>query len=160
KGLVTENPAGEPVRVLTFDTGLDEADGIVRAIRHRVEQRRARHPDRPLFLGINAPPRPPGSAVVKHAGPVPTGKGPAFFERKENRDVLAYLRLLVNPVDNFSFLRVVNEPPRGIGKVSLEHLQQYAADRAKGLLAAAADVAKVTAIKGKAVAGLRDFHTM
>src|SRR5262249_27977509 len=100
------------------------------------------------------------SAFVKHGVPFQIVKGLAFFERKENRDVLAYLRLLVNPVDNFSFLRVVNEPPRGIGKVSLEHLQQYAADRAKGLLAAAADVAKVTAIKGKAVAGLRDFHTM
>ena len=51
-------------------------------------------------------------------------KGLAFFERKENRDVLAYLRLLVNPRDDLSFLRAVNEPARGIGKVSLEHLQR------------------------------------
>ena len=56
-------------------------------------------------------------------------RGLAFFDRKENSDVLAYLRLLVNPRDDLSFLRVVNEPARGIGKVSLEHLEQYAEPR-------------------------------
>jgi superfamily I DNA/RNA helicase len=53
-------------------------------------------------------------------------KGLAFFDRKENKDVLAYIRLLLNPHDNLSFLRAVNEPARGVGKVSLEHLQSYA----------------------------------
>src|SRR5439155_22131203 len=84
-------------------------------------------------------------------------KGLAFFERKENRDVLAYLRLLLNPRDELSFLRAVNEPARGIGKVSLEHLQAYAEPRGLSLLAAAAEVAKIPSIKGKAATGLRDF---
>ena len=57
------------------------------------------------------------SAFVKHGVPFQIVKGLAFFERKENRDVVAYLRLLVNPGDDLSFLRVVNEPARGIGKV-------------------------------------------
>ncbi|MGL1553618.1 3'-5' exonuclease, partial [Vibrio parahaemolyticus] len=49
-------------------------------------------------------------------------RGLSFFERKENKDVIAYLRLLTNPQDTVSFLRVVNEPVRGIGKVSLDRL--------------------------------------
>src|SRR5262249_26261520 len=84
-------------------------------------------------------------------------KGLAFFDRKENRDVLAYLRLVLNPRDNLSFLRAINEPARGIGKVSLEHLKNYAEPRELSLLAAAADVARIPAIKGKASAALRDF---
>src|SRR5262249_52344521 len=84
-------------------------------------------------------------------------KGLAFYDRKENRDVLAYLRLLLNPRDDLSFLRAVNEPARGVGKVSLEHLRVYAEPRGLSLLAAAGEVQKVTAIKGKAAAGLRAF---
>jgi len=87
-------------------------------------------------------------------------RGLAFFERKENKDVLAYLRLLYNPRDDLAFERVVNEPARGIGKTSLEHLRSHAAPRGLCLLDAAAEVAKVPAIKGKAAAGLRDFAAM
>src|SRR5262249_31911905 len=85
-------------------------------------------------------------------------RGLAFFERKENRDVVAYLRLLVNPLDNISFLRVVNEPARGIGKVSLDHLQTYAEPRELPLLSAAGEVKKIPQIKGKAAKGLFEFH--
>lgn len=84
-------------------------------------------------------------------------RGVAFFERKENRDVLAYLRLLLNPKDDISFLRAVNEPPRGIGKTSLGHLQAYAGPREMSLVQAAEQIDKITAIKGKAATGLRAF---
>ena len=67
--------------------------------------------------------------------------------------MLAYLRLLVNPQDTVSFLRIVNEPARGIGKVSLDKLQAYAAEQEIGLLAAAGQVAMIPAIKGKAATG-------
>jgi DNA helicase-2/ATP-dependent DNA helicase PcrA len=74
--------------------------------------------------------------------------------------VLAYLRLLLNPRDDLSFLRAVNEPARGIGKVSLEHLRVYAEPREMSLLEAAGEVERVSAIKGKAAAGLRDFRLL
>src|SRR5262249_1187973 len=69
----------------------------------------------------------------------------------------AYLRLLLNPRDNISFERIVNEPARGIGGVSLGHLRAYAEPREMSLLAAAADVEKIPFIKGKAASGLRDL---
>ena len=53
----------------------------------------------------------------------------AFYERQEVKDVLAYLSLLVNPKDDLAFMRVVNVPPRGLGKTSIEHLIAAARER-------------------------------
>jgi DNA helicase-2/ATP-dependent DNA helicase PcrA len=160
KSLITDNPQGEPVRVLAFDNGLDEAEGVVIRIKAAVKAGRYRYRDHAIFMRINALTRSLESAFVKHGVPFQIVKGLAFFDRKENRDVLAYLRLLVNPQDTVSFQRIVNEPGRGIGKVSLDKLQSYAAANEIGLLAAAGQVAKVTEIRGKAATGLRDFHRM
>jgi DNA helicase II / ATP-dependent DNA helicase PcrA len=160
KSLVTDNEEGEPVRVITFDNGLDEAEGVVVRIKEAVKAGKFKYRDHAIFMRINALTRSLEGAFVKHGVPFQIVKGLAFFERKENRDVLAYLRLLVNPQDSVSFLRIVNEPGRGIGKVSLDKLQAFAADHEIGLLAAATQVARITDIKGKAATGLRDFHKM
>jgi len=160
KELVTDNEQGPPVNVLTFDSGLDEAEGVVVRIKEAVKGGRFKYRDHAIFMRINALTRSLESAFVKHGVPFQIVKGLAFFERKENRDVLAYLRLLANPQDTVSFLRIVNEPPRGIGKISLDKLQSFAADQEIGLLAAAGQVARITDIKGKAATGLRDFHRM
>jgi DNA helicase-2/ATP-dependent DNA helicase PcrA len=157
KDLVTDNAAGLPVSVLTFETGLDEAEGIAKRIRTAVEKDKRHFRDFAVFMRINALSRALESAFVKHRVPFQIVKGLAFFERKENRDVLAYLRLMLNPRDNLSFERAVNEPARGIGKVSLDHLRTYAEPREMSLLGAAREAAKIPAIKGKARAGLQQF---
>jgi DNA helicase-2/ATP-dependent DNA helicase PcrA len=158
KTLITDNPAGEPVKVIAFDNGLDEAEGIVERIKAGVKEGKQKYGDCAVFLRVNALTRSLESAFVKHGVPFQIVKGLAFFERKENRDVLAYLRLIVNPADAVSFLRVVNEPARGIGKTSLEKLQAWAAANEISLLAAAGQVARITEIRGKAATGLRDFY--
>ena len=158
--LITDNPQGQPVTVLTFDTGVDEAERIARRIREAVEAGQARYRDFAIFLRINALSRGLETAFVQQRVPHQIVRGLAFFERKENRDILAYLRLMVNPRDDLSFLRIVNEPARGIGKVSLDHLRTYAEPREMSLLSAAAEVAKIPAIKGKAASGLRSFHQL
>ncbi len=160
KDLITDNAAGMPVTVLTFETGMEEADRIARRIREAVEAGKRSYRDFAIFMRVNALSRGVETAFVQQRVPYQIVKGLAFFERKENRDVLAYLRLLVNPRDDISFLRVVNEPARGIGKVSLEHLRQYADQNEIGLLSASESVAKIPAIKGKAATGLRDFALM
>jgi DNA helicase-2/ATP-dependent DNA helicase PcrA len=157
KELTTDNPSGQPVTVITYPTGLDEADGIVRRIKEAVETGKRRFRDFAIFMRINALSRALESACISQRVAYQIVRGLAFFDRKENRDVLAYLRLLLNPRDNFSFLRVVNEPPRGIGKVSLAHLQAYAEPRELSLLSASAKISEIPAIKGKAAVGLRDF---
>ncbi len=132
KGLVTEKPRdGHPVTILTFENGQDEAEGIAHA-HPRPPWRPAScsYRDFAVFLvRINALSRGLETAFVKERVPFQIVKGLAFFDRKENKDILAYLRLLLNPRDDLSFSRAVNEPARGVGKVSLQHLRRYAEPR-------------------------------
>jgi DNA helicase-2/ATP-dependent DNA helicase PcrA len=157
KPLFTANADGVPVHVLQFETGLDEAEQVAVRIKQAVEQGGRRYRDFALFMRMNALSRNLEVAFIHARIPFQIVRGLAFFERKENKDVLAYLRLLLNPKDDISFLRAVNEPARGIGKTSLEHLATYAEPRDLSLLAAAMDVDKIPAIKGKASAGLKAF---
>jgi len=160
KDLITDNAQGQPVSVLTFDSGVDEAESIARRIRQEVESGKRSYRDFAIFLRINALSRGLETAFVQQRVPHQIVRGLAFFERKENRDILAYLRLMVNPRDDLAFLRIVNEPARGIGKASLDHLRSYAEPREMSLLPAAAEVGKIPAIKGKAVSALRGFHQL
>ena len=81
--------------------------------------------------------------------------GQRFYERLEIKDLLAYLRLLVNPTDYFSFRRVVNAPKRGIGDKSIEKLALFAEMHSFSLLEAAGS--PLNGISGKAGKGLADF---
>src|SRR5262249_20051317 len=138
-------------------SGQEEADGIARRIRDAVQNQGRSYRDFAIFLRINALSRTLETAFIRFNVPYQIVRGLAFFERKENRDILAYLRLILNPRDDLSFWRGANEPGRGIGKVSLEHLRLYAEPRELSLLAAACDLDKIPAIKGKAATGLRSF---
>lgn len=157
KTLISSKDAGKPVGVLLFETGQHEADEVVLRIKRSVEKGERQYRDFAILLRMNALTRGLESAFVRERVPYQIVRGLAFFDRKENKDVIAYLRLLINPRDEISFLRCVNEPARGIGKTSLDHLQAYAAPREMSLLGAAADVEKIPAIKGKAAAGLKRF---
>src|SRR5207244_12531629 len=138
---------GSEVGVLLVETGLEEADQVALRIRQAVEAGR-HYRDFAILLRINALSRGLENSFVRQRIPFQIVRGVAFFERKENRDVLAYLRLLLNPRDDLSFLRCVNEPPRGIGKTSLQRLQEYAEPREPSLLSAAEQVDKIAEIKG------------
>ncbi|MSQ93081.1 MAG: ATP-dependent DNA helicase [Gemmataceae bacterium] len=157
KTLYTANVEGSKVGCILCETGLEEADLVVKRIREAVESGGRHYRDFAILLRLNALSRALETAFVRQRVPFQIVRGVAFFERKENRDILAYLRLLLNPRDNLSFLRAVNEPARGIGKTSLEHLQNYAGPREMSLLSAAEQVEKIPAIKGKAATGLKAF---
>jgi DNA helicase-2/ATP-dependent DNA helicase PcrA len=160
KGLSTANPVGKAVSILTYDSGLEEARGIAKRIRQEVGSGKRRWRDFAIFIRVNALSRALEMSLASEGVPFQMVKGFAFFDRKENRDVLAYLRLLINPRDDVSFLRIVNEPSRGIGKVSLDHLAAYAQPRGMSLLEAAGAVQRIDAIKGKAARGLADFAVL
>jgi DNA helicase-2/ATP-dependent DNA helicase PcrA len=160
KELYTSNDEGTKVGVLLCETGLEEADVVVKRIKDAVESGKRKYRDFAILLRLNALSRTLETAFVRQRVPFQIVRGVAFFERKENRDVLAYLRILLNPKDDLSFLRAVNEPPRGVGKTSLEHLQNYAGPREMSLLSAAEHVDKIPAIKGKAATGLKAFAKM
>jgi len=155
KNLRTDQGAGEPVRVYQAPTDLAEAQWIVEEIRHLV---RGDGPeggfDRKeiaILYRSNAQSRVIETGLFNAAVPYRVYGGLRFFERAEVKHALAYLRLLENPGDDTSFLRVVNFPPRGIGARSIEQLQDAA--RAAGCSLHDA----VSATTGKAGANLAAF---
>ncbi len=157
KTLYTSKAEGAKAAVMLFETGQDEAEQVAQQIATAVNRGGRHYRDFAILLRINALSRGLETAFIRKRVPFQIVRGLAFFDRKENRDVLAYLRLLLNPRDDLSFLRAVNEPTRGIGKTSLEHLQNYAEPREMSLLTAADQVDKIPAIKGKASTGLKLF---
>ncbi len=157
KKLITENGAGEKVKILEFASGLDEAYGIAKLLRELVDKEGVQFKHCAIFLRMNALSRVLETAFIKQRIPYQIVRGLAFFDRKENKDVLAYLRLLVNPMDTISFRRAVNVPARGVGDTSLGKLEDYAEAREMSLLHAANHIDAITEIKGKASKGLADF---
>ncbi|HTH78682.1 MAG TPA: UvrD-helicase domain-containing protein [Ramlibacter sp.] len=125
KNLRTDAGPGEPVRVYEAPTDMAEAQWLVEEARQLVRDNVPRHEIAVLYRS-NAQSRVIETALFNAGVPYRVYGGLRFFERAEIKHALAYLRLLENPNDDTSFLRVVNFPPRGIGARTVEQLQDAA----------------------------------
>ncbi|MFM1906867.1 MAG: hypothetical protein RLZZ591_544 [Pseudomonadota bacterium] len=150
KNLRTDQGPGEPVRVVESSSDFAEAQWMVDEMKQLVREGLPRSEIAVLYRS-NAQSRVIESALFNAAMPYKVYGGLRFFERAEIKHALAYLRLLENPSDDTSFLRVVNFPPRGIGARSLEQLQDAARASSCSLHAA------VGQLSGKAGANLGAF---
>ncbi|NMC71223.1 MAG: UvrD-helicase domain-containing protein, partial [Myxococcales bacterium] len=130
KELWTANPAGEPVKVVLAGDEREEAGAVARLVAAAHAEGLALA-DQAVFYRIHAQSRVLEEALRGRNIPYVVVGGFRFFERAEVKNLLAYLRLLVNPSDDVSFLRIVNVPVRGVGRVSAERLADHA--RAAGL---------------------------
>jgi DNA helicase-2/ATP-dependent DNA helicase PcrA len=157
KTLVTTNPEGARPRLLRFDDQLDEASDVVNRIKTHASGVARHYSDYAIFVRTNALTRNVENELIRARVPYQIVRGLTFFERKEVKDVLAYLRLLVNECDDVSFSRAVNEPSRGVGKTTLERLRDYATAKKRSLLSSALYLEEIPDIKGRAAAGLRGF---
>ena len=154
KTLRTDQGAGEPVRVVESASDFAEAQWLVEELRQLVKQDGFERKEIALLYRSNAQSRVLETALFNAGLPYRVYGGLRFFERAEIKHALAYLRLMENPNDDTSFLRVVNFPPRGIGARSIEQLQDAA--RAAGCSLHDA----VSATTGKAGANLAAFVAM
>ncbi len=134
KNLWSDLGAGEPVRLVIRNDQLEEAEGIARAVRERMEAGGAAFSDFAVILRANAQARVFEDEFMAAKIPYEVIGGQSLFERKEARDVISYLSLIAHPEADTHFLRVANTPPRGIGDKSLDLLQAHAA-RAGGHIA-------------------------
>ena len=150
KNLRTERGPGEPVRVYESPSDLAEAQWMVEEMRQLVREGSSRREIAVLYRS-NAQSRVIETALFNAAMPYRVYGGLRFFERAEIKHALAYLRLLENPGDDTSFLRVVNFPPRGIGARSLEQVQDAARAQGGSLHDA------VAAVSGKAGVNMGAF---
>ncbi|MBS7242740.1 MAG: UvrD-helicase domain-containing protein [Comamonas sp.] len=154
KNLTTDQGAGEPVRIHEAPTDLDEARWLVEEIQALTKSDGFPRQEIALLYRSNAQSRVLESRLFNAGIPYRVYGGLRFFERAEIKHALAYLRLLENPQDDTSFLRVVNFPARGIGARSIEALQEEARQAGCSLLDA------TTLVSGAAGAKLRSFHAL
>ena len=160
KALTTENSIGDPVEFTIYPRESDEAEGIAARIAGLVNHGEHGFADIAVFCRVTALTRPFEQAFLAAKIPYQIIGGVAFYERQEVKDVVAYLSLLVNPRDDLAFMRVVNVPPRGLGKTSLEHLTTAARAQQVPLLEMARQATKVTALRDKAGRALEEFARM
>ena len=125
KTLWTENCEGTEVRYFVGSSDRDEADFITRTIRDLVAKEGYSYSDIAVLMRLTAPSRLLEQYMLSYNIPYKMLGGFKFFERVEIKNVIGYLRAIVNPRDNDSILRIINFPRRGIGESSIDKLKEY-----------------------------------
>ncbi|MFM8734099.1 MAG: ATP-dependent helicase [Pirellulales bacterium] len=157
KRLVTAAAPGAPVRIVLDGSGLEEAERIATEISVGVATGSRAARDFAILFRANALSRSFELALRAQGIAYQLVRGLEFFKRREIRDVVAWLRLLRNPRDDEAFLRVVNVPPRGIGRQSLDRLAAWAEDHGMPRLEAAASAAAIPGMPKRAATALSGF---
>ena len=126
KELWTDNELGELTTVVETYTEQEEAQFVVSEVERLVGQGGIRRGDCAIMYRTNAQSRALEEAFVRYGVAYELVAGTRFYERREIKDIIAYLRLIQNPYDSVSLLRIINVPGRGIGQQSLRQLSQWA----------------------------------
>ncbi len=124
KRLVPVRQAGQDVSVKVFEDEHYEAIGVAEKIQELIENG-AKPNQIAVFYRINSMSRVLEEALIQNKIPYQILRGVEFYNRKEIRDVLAYLKVIVNPDDQTALLRIINTPARGIGKTTIEKVESY-----------------------------------
>jgi ATP-dependent DNA helicase Rep len=157
KTLFSAIPDGAELKVITAKDDEHEAERTVgELIAHRFMNNK-QHKDYAILYRGNHQSRLLEKALMQNRIPYKISGGTSFFSRVEVKDMMAYLKVLVNPDDDSSFLRIVNTPRREIGPVTLEKLGNYANQRGKSLFAASFELGLESHLSGRGLASLQHF---
>ena len=157
--LWTENPTGNKIIHYQAQTEHDEADYIAGVIYNRHEISHEPYGDMAILFRTNAQSRVLEEKLMRYAIPYTMVGGTKFYDRKEIKDVLAYLRLLYNPEDSLSLTRIINVPKRNIGATTMEHVAAYAEAQGISLFEALSSTDEIPVTK-RAKASLENFAAM
>src|SRR5574344_1167489 len=157
KQLFSELDYGQPVKVLLAKNEEHEAERVAAEIIGHRFMNRTRWADYAILYRGNHQSRLLEKVLMQNRIPYRISGGSSFFSRTEVKDIMAYLRLLVNPDDDNAFLRVVNLPRREIGPTTLEKLGHYANERGKSLFAASFELGLEQTLSGRGLTALRHF---
>ncbi len=156
KELWTDNKKGDPVDFYEVANEIEEANFVAGAIRCLVKED-VRPQEIAVFYRTNAQSRVMEDALRREQLPYMVIGGMRFYERREVKDILAYLRVVINPQDSVNLKRIINVPNRGIGKTSLEMIEKFAADQEIGLAEALQQLDLIAGLQERAKKNLRGF---
>jgi len=157
KNLWTEKPHGEPVELLECGTETEEARTILEKVKRLTARGDHTYNDIAIFYRTNAQSRSFEETFRAARVPYRLIGSVRFYDRKEIKDALSYLKLLVNPWDTVSILRVINTPARGIGKTALARVSAYALAHELPLYDAILKEDQIPDLTNAARRGIRDF---
>ena len=133
KKLWTENEEGKAPCIFSGDDEYEEASYIVEQINHLKREEFFKYSDFSILYRMNSQSRAIEDILRRENIPYKIIGGLKFYERKEIKDIIAYLRLIFNQSDNISLKRIINEPKRGIGKTSLENIENLSNTSGKSM---------------------------
>ncbi|HQP97688.1 MAG TPA: UvrD-helicase domain-containing protein [bacterium] len=160
KRLWTESEKGEPIGIAILPDEAMEAKWIAQQVQELHQTEQCRWSEIAIFYRINAQSRSFEDAFRREKIPYVVVGGLSFYERKEIKDVLAYLRLLINPRDTASFARIANEPRRRLGAQSVETLVQFAEMERISVLRACLRAEEVVELSPMAKRSAKQFANM
>jgi DNA helicase-2/ATP-dependent DNA helicase PcrA len=156
KTLRCNRPAGAKGKCYEASDEIDEAYYVVEEIK-RLKLRGRNYTDNAILYRTNSQSRAIEEVLVRNNIPYTIVGGTKFYDRQEIKDVIAYLKLVFNPDDGQSFSRVINVPRRGIGKTTLDRLQDYADEHNISTLRAIDSVDYIAEISPKTKSALKEF---
>ena len=157
KNLWTDKIEGAKIQHFTAQSEHEEAAFIGDTIAKKHDIHDVPYGDMAILYRTNAQSRVLEEALIKRALPYTMVGGTKFYDRKEIKDVLAYLRVLYNPFDDFSLLRIINVPKRSIGATTVAKLQDYAREKGTSLFMTLTQLHLIDSIKGKTKEKLEEF---
>ena len=158
KELWTENPEGDKITFFYTNNELHEAESITSEVEKELAFRRASLRDFSVFYRTNAQSRVIEDRFRRAGIPYKLVGGIQFYSRMEIKDMLAYLRIVSNPRDVISFKRIINVPPRGVGDVSIEKLEDYSMEKQLSFFDALGEADKVPGLKDSAKGAVKKFY--
>lgn len=157
KNLWTDKTEGAKIQHFTAQSEHEEAAFIGDTIAKKHDVHSVPYGDMAILYRTNAQSRVLEEALIKRALPYTMVGGTKFYDRKEIKDILAYLRVLYNPFDDLSLLRIINVPKRSIGATTVAKLQDYARANGTSLFMTLTQLHLVDTIKGKTKEKLEEF---
>ncbi|CAN2233715.1 MAG: DNA helicase PcrA [Candidatus Nanopelagicaceae bacterium] len=157
KNLWSESGSGAKITGYVAESEHDEADNIVSEIGRLRRENISQPGDAAIFYRTNAQSRVFEEVFLRSAIPYKVVGGVRFYERKEVKDFLAYLRVLVNSEDEISLRRIINTPKRGIGDRALDTVDLYAKSAGLSFWSALNQAAQVPGIPTRSIAAINDF---
>jgi len=158
KKLWSDNNTGNRVKLINADSDIEEASIVASIIKEQISKDKLSWKNFAVLYRTNSQSRVLEKELLDSGIPYNIIGGTRFYERKEIKDLIAYLNLLVNKKDNISFLRIVNYPPRGIGKVTLNHFTKFAEDNQLSLFQAIKKVDLISQISSRGKKNLKNFY--
>lgn len=159
KNLWTENPTGHKIIHYHAQTEHDEAEYVAGVISNRHSIENEPYGDMAILFRTNSQSRVLEEMLMRYTIPYTMVGGTKFYDRKEIKDVIAYLRILYNPDDSLSLMRIINVPKRNLGTTTMEHLTDYAEERGISLFEALSSTEELPVTK-RAKTALEEFVVM